>query len=276
MLVVKAIAGLGALALAGLSVQTAQDPNRPTPRFDTKPPTLPPLKRPAVLIFSKTNGWRHDSIPDAVAAIEKLVMTRAWRSYATANAAIFNPEQLAQFDLIIFASATGDMFTPEQKAAFEGWIASGRGFVGLHGAGDNSHPGWYQAMLGYSDYAGHPGGADQFQTGELIVEDRKHPATRHLPPRWRWTEEYYAYASPLAADAHVLARLDETGMRFEPKQQMGDRHSLIWWRCEGRTRIFYSALGHRPEAWSDATHLKLVDGAMRWAMRRDGAGCDGK
>jgi type 1 glutamine amidotransferase len=272
---------LSIVAAALLWVQPASaqpapppDHNRPTPTYDTVPPALPRLDRPAVLVFSKTNGWRHDSIPDAVAAVSALARKRGWSVYATENAALFNPEQLARFDLIVFASATGDMFTPDQRTAFLGWLALGRGFVGLHGAGDGSHPGWYQKLLGYGGYAGHPGGDDQFQTGELILLDRTHPATRHLPARWRWTEEYYAYGQPLASDTQLLARLDETGMRLEPKHRMGDRHALIWWRCEGRARIFYSALGHRAQAWRDRAHLRMVDGAMAWAARKTGQGCD--
>lgn len=266
----KSIVALAALLSAS---QTTPNPNLPTPTFDTVKPTLPALTRPAVLIFSKTNSFRHDSIPAATTAIEKLVRARGWSAYATENAAVFNPAQLAKFDLVVFASATGDLFTPDQRAAFQAWIAAGHGFVGLHGAGDNSHPDWYQHMLGYSRYAGHPGGADHFQTADIIVLDRSHPATRHLPVRWRWTEEYYAYSTPPAADAHILARLDETGMRLEPKHRMGDRHALVWWRCEGKARIFYSALGHQDAAWADPAHLKLVDGAIGWAARQTGTGC---
>jgi hypothetical protein len=110
-----------AAALLALSTtaaaQNAPNPNRPTPTFDSVAPALPPLKRPAILIFSKTNAFRHDSIAQAVPAIEKLVRARGWSSYATENAAVFNPNQLARFDAVVFASATGDWFTPEQRAA---------------------------------------------------------------------------------------------------------------------------------------------------------------
>ncbi|MDT8759764.1 ThuA domain-containing protein [Sphingomonas psychrotolerans] len=269
----RAVTALCALVLMGQTTPVP-DPHRPVPTFDTVAPTLPPLRRPAILIFSKTNSYRHDSIPAAVAAVEKMVRARGWSSYATENAAVFNPAQLARFDAVVFASASGDLFTPEQRVAFQQWIAAGHGFVGLHAAGDGSHPDWYQAMLGYGGYTGHPGGADQFQQSQLILLDRAHPATRHLPKRWRWTEEYYAWQAPLRADAHVLARLDETGMRLEPKHTMGDRHALIWWRCEGKARIFYSALGHKPETFADPAHLRMIDGAIGWAARRSGKGCD--
>ncbi|WP_029936354.1 ThuA domain-containing protein [Sphingomonas sp. UNC305MFCol5.2] len=268
----KSIVALTALLAA--VPQTAPNPNLPNPTLDKVAPRLPALKRPAILIFSKTNSYRHDSIPAAVAAVEKRVRARGWSAYATENAAVFNPAQLAKFDAVVFASATGDLFTPDQRAAFQAWIAAGHGFVGLHAAGDGSHPDWYQAMIGIGGkYTGHPGGADQFQTGNLIVEDRNHPATRHLPARWSWTEEYYGWDAPPRADAHILARLDEHGMRLEPKHTMGDHHAMVWWRCEGKARIFYSALGHKPESWSDPTHLALVDGAIAWAARKAGKGC---
>lgn len=263
-----------ALLLAGqVTAPAAPDPRRPAPVFDSIPPDLPALGRPAVLIFSKTNGYRHDSIPATVAAIDGLVAARGWGRYATENAAIFNPDQLARFDVIVFASATGDLLTPGQRAAFTGWLARGGGFVGVHGAGVDSHPGWYKAILGYNKFTGHPGGADQFPAADIIVDDRGHPATRHLPPRWRWTDEYYSWDAPPAGDAHILARLDETDMKLDPEYRMGDDHALIWWRCEGRARIFFSALGHKAEAWADPVHLKLVDGAIGWAARTAGKGC---
>ncbi len=269
-----------ALAFAALALLAPQDapaprPDRPTPVFDTVAPELPPLRHPAVLIFSKTNGYRHGpAIEAAVPAIRALVEKRGWSAYATENAAVFNPAQLARFDVVVFASATGDLFTPEQREAFKAWIERGGGFVGLHGAGDASNPWpWYGERMIGTRFVGHPGGEHQFQTGDVVVTDRSHPATRHLPPRWRWTEEYYAFDKPPRADAHVLARLDERGMVLEPKLVMGESHALVWWRCEGRARIFYSALGHRPEAYADKANLALIDGAIGWAARRQGKGC---
>lgn len=258
-----------------LGAQTATpDPRRPAPTFDSVPPELPPLERPAVLIVSKTNGYRHDSIAEAVPAIEMLAKARGWSSFATENAAVFNPQQLAKFDVIVFANASGDIYTPAQKAAFQSWIANGGGFVGLHSAGDGSHPDWFVKMRGNGQFTGHPGGADQFQAADLIVKGRGHPAAQHLPQRWRWTDEYYTWDAPPADDAHVIASLDESTLRLAPQYRMGDGHALIWWRCEGRARIFYSALGHRAEAWSDPDHLKMIGGAIGWAMRREGRGCD--
>lgn len=267
-------ANLAAALLLFAAAQPAAtpDPRRPAPTLDHVAPTVPDLARPAVLIISKTNGYRHDSIAEAVPAIERLAKARGWSSFATENAAVFNPESLAKFDVIVFANASGDIYTPEQRAAFQAYIARGGGFVGLHSAGDGSHPGWFVELRGNGNFTGHPGGADQFQSSDLVVADRGHPATAHLPAAWRWTDEYYSWDAPPAPDAHVLVRLDEAKMRLEPKLQMGE-HALVWWRCEGRARIFYSALGHQAAAWSDAAHLKLIEGAIGWAARKEGKGC---
>ena len=257
-----------------LVLQTAPDPRRPAPTLDRVAPDLPDLQRPAVLIVSKTNGYRHDSIAEAVPAIEALAKARGWGSYATENAAVFNPRDLDKFDVIVFANASGDIYTPDQRKAFQAFIARGGGFAGLHSAGDGSHPDWFVRMRGNGQFTGHPGGTDQFQAADLAIADHSHPATRHLPARWRWTDEYYSWDAPPAADAHILASLDESTLRLDPEYRMGANHALIWWRCEGRARVFYSALGHKAEAWSDPMHLKMLDGAIGWAARTEGTGCD--
>ena len=271
----KTVLTIAAALLATLQgAPAAPDPRRPAPTLDSVPPAVPDLARPAVLIVSKTNGYRHDSIAQAIPAIEALARARGWGSFATENAAIFNARDLAKFDVIVFANASGDITTPDQRAAFQAFLARGGGFVGLHSAGDDSHPDWFVKMRGNGRFTGHPGGADQFQAADIVTLDRSHPATRHLPPRWRWTDEYYSWDAEPAADAHILARLDESGMRLDPGLQMGAAdHALIWWRCEGRARIFYSALGHRAEAWSDPAHRAMLDGAIGWAARQEGTGC---
>jgi len=261
-------------ALTGAVAAQAQDPHWPTPVMDSEPPVLPELSGPAVLIVSKTNGFRHDSIAAAVPAIEQLAAARGWAHFATENAAVFNAEQLAKFDLVVVASASGELFTEDQAAAFREWVSAGNGFVALHATGDASLPDWFDTMIGGAKFIGHPNGQDQFQIGEIVVEQPAHPATSHLPARWRWTEEYYSFDPRPSADSQVLLRLDEAGLRLEPKLVMGDDHPLAWWRCEGAARVFYSALGHQDEAGADPAHLEMLDGAMAWAARAEGTGCD--
>lgn len=270
-------AGVIATARPGPRPEWMKGPNWPFPRYDTDRPVLPAdLGETAVLIFGKTNGYRHDHIDGSSDKIAELVRARGWSAFVTENAAVFNPEQLARFDAVVFNSASGDLFTLEQRAAFRSWIEAGGGFVGLHGAGgDSAYPWrWYPDTIIGARFIGHIMDP-QFQTATIRVEDRTHPATRHLRPSWRWTEEYYSFAeSPRGPDTHVLATVDEKTYRPVGELAMGADHPLIWWRCAGKARIFYSALGHQPEAYSDPAHMRMIDGAIAWAARKEGAGCN--
>lgn len=262
----------------------APNPTRPTPTFDTTPPELPAhFNRTAILVLSKTNGYRHiDAIPAARAAFEEIAHARGWSIYQTENAAVANRRDLARFDAIVFNNVSGDAFTTEQRDALRQYIEGGGGFVGVHAAGgDPSYAwDWYVQNLIGAQFIGHPmpPGAPQFQQATVRVEDRTHPATRHLPADWVRTDEWYSFAASARRDNyHVLAALDES--TYTPGQlgprvlAMGADHPIMWWHCEARGRAFYSAIGHRADAY-DAEYRQVLEGAVAWAARLEGDGCN--
>jgi type 1 glutamine amidotransferase len=264
-----------ALAQTGPEISRPAHPhdmrNWPTPVWDMVPPPLPaPIHHPAVLIFSKTNGYRDlDQIPTAAAAITKLVDKHGWTAFATENAAVFTPELIRQFDVVVFNSTSGDIFSPDQRAAFRQWLEAGGGFVALHGAGGDPHYAWqwYVTDVIGAQFTIHTH-APQFQQGRIIIEDRKSPIMRHLGADWTRTEEWYSFAaSPRGPGAHILASLDESSYDATPELRMGD-HPLIWERCVGKGRVFFSALGHQASAYAEKPHLKMIDKAIMWAARR--------
>jgi len=200
--------------------------------------------------------------------------------YQTENGAVFNPEQLSRFDAVVFNNVSGNVFTPEQRAALESWVESGGGFVGIHGSGgDPSYKWqWYVDELIGAQFIGHPMGP-QFQQATIHVEDKTHPATRSLPDSWERTDEWYSFAASARKDGvQVLATLDES--TYSPVGMggqdliMGADHPVIWAHCQGRGRALYSALGHRAEAYSEPLHQGLLAGAIAWAARLEGTGCD--
>jgi type 1 glutamine amidotransferase len=244
-------------------------------RVDTKPPQLPvgfgANGSVAILIFSKTAGYRHtDAIPAAERAVREIAARRGWQVFQTENAAIFDPALLASVDVVFGNNITGDCWTAAQKTAFRDWIEAGGGFVGVHGAAGTEYEywPWYQDVLVGARFSAHPMNP-QFQTATLRIEDRNHPATSHLGETWVREDEWYSFrANPRASGVRVLATLDES--TYTPEDwgrdiRMGADHPIIWSHCVGRGRSFYSALGHKAEYYTEPPHTALIEGALAWA-----------
>jgi uncharacterized protein len=244
-------------------------------RVDREPPQLPvgfgANGAVAILIFSKTAGYRHaDAIPAAERAVREIAARRGWQVFQTENAAVFDPALLAPVDVVFGNNNTGDCWTDAQKAAFRAWIEGGGGFVGVHGAAGTEYEywPWYQDVLIGARFWNHPMNP-QFQTATLRIEDRAHPATLHLGPTWVREDEWYSFRSdPRALGVRVLATLDESTYVPESWGQdirMGADHPIIWSHCVGRGRAFFSALGHKPEYYAEPPHAQLLEGALAWA-----------
>jgi type 1 glutamine amidotransferase len=252
-------------------------------RVDPTPPQLPvgfgAGDAVAILIFSKTAGYRHqEAIPAAERAVREIAARRGWQVFATENAAVFDPALLAQVDAVFGNNITGDCWTDAQKAAFRSWVEGGGGFVGVHGAAGTEYEywPWYQDVLIGARFSGHPMDP-QFQTATLHVEDRAHPASAQLPDPWVREDEWYSFASnPRAIGVRVLATLDES--TYHPEAggkdlRMGADHPIIWSHCVGRGRAFFSALGHKGEYYAEPAHARLLEGALAWGAGLEGEAC---
>ena len=250
--------------------------------YETVPPTLPGvIKRPAVLVFSKTNGFRHEeAIPAANALFAQLAAENGWGHFQTENAATFNRTMLARFDAVVFNNVSGDVFTPAQRQALKSFIENGGGFVGVHGSGgDFSYDWrWYVDHLIGAQFKGHPMDP-QFQQATVRIEDNAHPATRELPHAWQRTDEWYSFEKSVRRPGyHILATLDEP--TYSPKGMwgqelaMGKDHPIAWWHCTGKGRVFYSAMGHQAGAYSEPAYRKMLLGALNWALKQEGSECD--
>lgn len=277
-----------AMSLQAVSGQAADAPapppardgrNWPAPVMDRTAPALPKLQPGAVLILSKTNGFRDpEQIDAAKRVLLQIVKDRNVDVFETENAAIVNPQDLARFSTIVFNSTSGDIFTPEQRTAFQFWVENGGGVVLLHGAGGDPEYdwSWWPDVLIGAQFIGHTGRPKQFQVATVQVRDRAHPATRELPAEWSRTDEWYSFDRvPSGNDTRILATLDEDSYDPHPERvRMGAPHPIIWTRCIGSGRVFYSALGHKAETYSEPLHQAMIDGAIRWSSRQEGQGCD--
>jgi uncharacterized protein len=248
--------------------------------YETTPPQLPAdLPRPSILVFSKTNGFRHEeAIPAANAMFAQFAKDNGWGHFQTENGATFRPDILSRFDAVVFNNVSGDVFTPEQRAALKSFIENGGGFVGVHGSGgDFSYDWkWYVEDLIGAQFTGHPMDP-QFQQATVRVEDRTHPSTSHLPETWQRTDEWYSFRQSARRPGYnILATLDET--TYSPKGmgqdlRMGSDHPIAWWHCIGQGRVLYSAMGHQPGAYAEPEYRQMLKGAVTWALDKEGPEC---
>ncbi len=211
----------------------------------------------AVLVFSKTKGFRHQSIPDGIAAIKKLGQENGFGVDATEDAALFTAENLAKYKAVIFLSTTLDVLDDQQQVVFEKYIRSGGGFVGIHAAADTEYDwAWYGKLVG-GYFESHP----KIQPAVVRLKDGKHPSTKMLSAEWKRTDEWYNYKS-LNPDVHVLLTLDES--TYEGGKN-GANHPIAWYHKFDGGRAFYTGGGHTSEAFSEPLFLQHLLGGIKWA-----------
>jgi len=227
-------------------------------RSEDSQPEAEAQSPPKVLVYSRTAGFRHASIPDGIAALQALGAAHGFSVVATEDPNHFTDETLDQYAVVLFLSTTGDILDEEQQAAFERFIAKGRGFVGIHAAADTEYDWpWYGRLVG-GYFKSHP----PVQPAELRVVDRDHPATAHLPEVWHRTDEWYNYRQNPRGRVRVLLELDESTYK---NGSMGDDHPIAWCHEFGGGRAFYTGGGHTRESFAEPLFLDHLLGAIRWA-----------
>ena len=220
------------------------------------------------LVFSKTAGFRHSSIPAGIAAIQQLGRENNFAVDATEDASAFTDENLSRYDVVIWLSTTGDVLNDEQQAAFERYIRNGGGYAGVHAASDTEYEWpWYGQLVG-AYFASHPA----IQQATVRVVDRTHPSTSHLPARWTRTDEWYNYRSNPRGKVHVLATLDERSYNAG-SGAMGHDHPIAWCHDFDGGRSWYTGGGHTEESFSEPEFLRHLLGGIRTAAGVEGADC---
>ena len=237
------------------------------PVFDTVPPVFENLQHETkVLSFSKTNDFRHhEAIPAANSLLSDIANQHDWSLATTENTAVFNEQQLSQFDVIVFNNATNPHYTVQQKQALQHFIENGGGFVGIHAAGDGSHDDWkwYTEKVIRAEFTMHPIWP-QLQMATLNVEN-SHPVATGLAAQWQTTDEWYSFKESVRSKgSDVLLTIDEK--TYDPNQwPMGNDHPLVWAHRLKQGRIVYSALGHTADSYQDSHHRQLLLQAIIWA-----------
>jgi type 1 glutamine amidotransferase len=236
----------------------------------------PPIHVPRVLVVAQTNGFEHDSVSDAMAAVYKMGHdSRLWETILRTDTENITKKKLEKgnfknldyFDAIVFASTTGELsLTDDQKADFMSFIKEdGKGFVGIHAALDTNYK-WpeYGEMIG-GWFNEHPWGTFN---APIVVEDPTFPAVRHFPAAFMKKDEIYQAKEWSRDKVNVLLRLDESKLNFDnPRVHRTDKDfAVAWAKMHGKGRVFYSTLGHTKEAWDDPDIQKMYFEAIKWVL----------
>jgi type 1 glutamine amidotransferase len=215
-------------------------------------------KSKSILVFSATKGYRHESIPNGIDAIKKIGLAKNWTITATEDSAFFTSANLKQFSAIVFLNTTGDVLgEPGQEALVE-FVHNGGGIAGIHAAADCEYnwP-WYNKMMG-AYFESHP----EQQVATLKVME-KHPATANLPASWTRKDEWYNFKS-VSPDIKVLLMLDETSYKGG---KMGAFHPSSWYQSFEGGKIFYTALGHTVESYTEPLFLDHITAGITSVLK---------
>ncbi|MFI9772386.1 ThuA domain-containing protein [Streptomyces sp. NPDC052415] len=219
-----------------------------------------------VLVFSKTAGFRHGSIPAGVAAVKELGATAGLTVDATEDAAAFTHDNLRRYATVVFLSTTGDVLDDAQQRALERHVRRGGGFLGIHAAADTEYDWPFYGGLVGAYFRSHPA----IRSATVDIEDHAHPSTSHLPTAWNRTDEWYDYRSNPRAQVHVLASLDESS--YSGGAMNGD-HPIAWCHTRQGGRVFYTGGGHTEESYADPAFRRHLLGGLRWTTGAAQADC---
>lgn len=223
-----------------------------------------------VLVYSGSTGFRHTSIPAAVTAIEAMAEKAGYAVDTSEDPEIFTADNLGKYRALVLVSTSTDPKRPEsewfvgqKRDALVGFLKAGKGVIGVHAAADSHYNwDWYGRMIGaYFDH--HPKGTPK---GVVKVVDARHPATAKLPRTLQRNDEWYYYKD-FDPTMRVLVTIDPKSIGDSGEADVNP-NPLVWCHDFGGGRVFYSALGHSDESWSEPYLVNLMTGALEYAVGR--------
>ncbi len=216
---------------------------------------------PIILVFTRTTGYRHASIPAAVATVRALGRRDGFAVVATEDPRAFTDAVLHRFRAVAFLFTTGTVLNAGQRGALERFVRHGGGWLGVHSASDTAYTWPFYGRLVGAYFRRHPA----IQPATVDVIDRRNPATAPLPAVWWRVDEWYDFRSNPRGRVHVLATVDERSYRGGG---MGVDHPIAWCHENLGGRTFYTAMGHTIAAYHEPLFLAHLRGALDYVLGR--------
>jgi len=245
-----------------------------------------------ILFFSKSSGFEHSVISwkkgqpsHAEGVLNELGAKHNWEFTFSKDGSKFSKDYLAQFDAVFFYT-TGNLLeegtdkqppmTAEGKQALFDFVKAGKGFIGTHSASDTFHTN-NESKKGPERYLNHGEQADpyvRFLGGEFIkhgaqqvakntVTNPKFPGFEKVGAEYGFIEEWYSLKD-FTSDIHVLSVIDAPAMTGDEYKRPA--YPSTWARKEGAGRVWYTAMGHREDVWTNPIFQDILVGGVKWAL----------
>ena len=230
-------------------------------------------------------SWKNGQPSHAEKVLTEIGAKQGWGFVFSKDGSKFSPAYLAGFDAVFFYTS-GDLSTPGTdkqppispagKQALFDYIRSGKGFIGTHSASDAYHTD-NEANKGPDRYVNHGAKADPYvrvlgcefikhgaqQISTNTVTDPQFPGFEKLGPTYAFLEEWYSLKD-FAPDVHVLSVIDAPAMKGVEYQRPPYPSTLA--RPEGAGRVWYTAMGHREDVWTNPVFQQILIGGIKWAL----------
>lgn len=227
---------------------------------------LPSSPRFRLLVVASVAKDHLRMIAAAKPVLEMMALDNGFDVDITDDARVITDENLSHYQAFLMLQLAPFDMLPSEQAALQRFIETGHGWVGLHAAGltGREFPDpkavyweWFEQFMGGVLYSPHPA----YQKGTVTVEDRKHPVTHGLPPRFEVSDEWYEWDKSPRGNVRVLATADESS--YKQNHPMGD-HPVVWVN-ERYRRMVYISLGHDPSILENKDYLRMLRNAILWA-----------
>jgi type 1 glutamine amidotransferase len=214
----------------------------------------------SLLVYTRTSGYRHESIEDGVQALKKLCAKHGYQMQHTEDPDSFTDAGLKPYDVVIFLSTSNDVLDESQQQAFKRYIQNGGGFVGVHSASGTEYDWpWFGKLVG-AYFTKHP----KIQQADIRITQPDHVCMQGLSDPWTRRDEWYNFRD-VQPDLTVLAKVDESSYEGGT---MGDSHPIIWCHEFDGGRSFYTALGHTSESYEEPAFIELLRQGILWDAGR--------
>lgn len=212
-----------------------------------------------VLVFTKTAGYQHESIPTAVRTLINLGVDQQFTVDTSSNADIFHIDSLSEYHVVVFLNTSGDVLNEAQQNAFQQYIRAGGGFVGVHAAADTEYDWeWYGNLVG-GYFLSHP----EIQPATLKRLDDQFAATAFLPDTFSRVDEWYDFKW-MSKNVKTLLSIQHSS--YKGSVMDSTEHAIAWYQHFDGGRSFYTGLGHTEASYtSDSLFLKHLLKGILWA-----------